>query len=92
VSAAGLLRLIQSRQLKKDKKTLPEEITALNKINDALLAGKSARSVTLTKEEKAAVKSLMLLTMKPVIYAANVADTDLAAGNELSKKVCKKEM
>ena len=29
----------------------------------------------------------MLLTLKPVIYAANVADTDLATGNELSKVV-----
>jgi len=29
----------------------------------------------------------MLLTLKPVIYAANVADTDLATGNEMSKKV-----
>lgn len=29
----------------------------------------------------------MLLTMKPTIYAANVADTDLATGNEMSKKV-----
>lgn len=33
------------------------------------------------------IKSLMLLTMKPVIYAANVADSDLSKGNEMSKKV-----
>jgi ribosome-binding ATPase YchF (GTP1/OBG family) len=41
----------------------------------------------LSPEQKAAVKGLMLLSMKPVIYAANVADTDLATGNELSKSV-----
>jgi ribosome-binding ATPase YchF (GTP1/OBG family) len=29
----------------------------------------------------------MLLTMKPVIYAANVADSDLASGNDMSKSV-----
>lgn len=29
-------------------------------------------------EEKNSLKSLMLLTMKPVIYAANVSDSDLA--------------
>jgi ribosome-binding ATPase YchF (GTP1/OBG family) len=29
----------------------------------------------------------MLLTMKPVIYAANVADGDLSTGNDMSKKV-----
>ena len=29
----------------------------------------------------------MLLTLKPVIYAANVADSDLATGNAMSKIV-----
>lgn len=29
----------------------------------------------------------MLLTLKPVIYAANVADADLATGNAMSQKV-----
>jgi hypothetical protein len=41
----------------------------------------------LNAEEDAAIKSLMLLTMKPVIYAANVADADLSTGNEMSTKV-----
>ena len=43
--------------------------------------------MALTAEEKEAIKGLMLLTMKPVIYAANVGDSDLAEGNEMSKKV-----
>jgi ribosome-binding ATPase YchF (GTP1/OBG family) len=41
----------------------------------------------LTPQETEAIKGLMLLTSKPVIYAANVADTDLATGNEMSRKV-----
>lgn len=41
----------------------------------------------MTLEELDLVKSLMLLTLKPVIYAANVADSDLATGNELSRKL-----
>lgn len=40
--------------------------------------GKPARSVTLTDFESDAVKHLCLLTMKPVIYVANVAESDLA--------------
>lgn len=40
--------------------------------------GKPARSVTLTEFEKDSVKHLCLLTMKPVIYVANVAEADLA--------------
>lgn len=44
----------------------------------ALLDGKPARSVTLTDSERDAVKHLCLLTMKPIIYVANVAESDLA--------------
>ena len=39
---------------------------------------KPARAVALTEEESALVKGLQLLTMKPMIYAANVAESDLA--------------
>jgi ribosome-binding ATPase len=62
-------------------------LAALEKANTHLLAGKSARSAGLTKDEMEEIKGLMLLTMKPVIYAANVADVDLAKGNEMSQKV-----
>jgi ribosome-binding ATPase len=56
-------------------------------VNHVLSTGKAARQADLTLEERDLVKSLMLLTMKPVIYAANVADNDLATGNELSRKL-----
>lgn len=72
---------------RKDKKPNAVELSALEKINTSLLAGKPARVAGLTTDEAFEIKSLMLLTMKPVIYAANVADVDLATGNELSKKV-----
>lgn len=72
---------------KKDKKANAAELSALEKANTALLAGTPVRAIALTPEEKAAIKGLMLLTMKPTIYAANVADSDLAEGNEMSKRV-----
>lgn len=72
---------------RKDKRAVPEELSALEKVNTALEAGKPARKAGLDKSELDAIKSLMLLTLKPVIYAANVADVDLATGNEMSKKV-----
>ena len=40
--------------------------------------GKPARSVTLSDPEKDAIKHLCLLTMKPVIYVANVAESEVA--------------
>ena len=71
----------------KDKKTPPEEVSALQKVNKVLLEGKAARTAGLTPEEALSIKSLMLLTLKPVIYAANVADGDLSKGNAMSKIV-----
>jgi hypothetical protein len=49
--------------------------------------GKAARQVSLTEDEAEAVKLLELLTAKPVIYAANVAEDDLATGNEWVEQV-----
>lgn len=51
--------------------------------------GKPARSVTLTDFERDAVKHLCLLTMKPIIYVVNVAESDLAdpASNNYVKDV-----
>ncbi|KAM7499094.1 hypothetical protein LguiA_023508 [Lonicera macranthoides] len=54
------------------------EKTALERIQVALAAGKPARSVSLSDFEKEAIKHLCLLTMKPIIYVANVAESDLA--------------
>ncbi|CAL1391215.1 unnamed protein product [Linum trigynum] len=54
------------------------EKSGLEKIQSALLDGKPARSVSLTDYEKEAIRHLCLLTMKPIIYVANVAENDLA--------------
>ncbi|KAI3979185.1 hypothetical protein MKX01_017010 [Papaver californicum] len=54
------------------------ERSALEKIQHELLDGKPARSVTLTDYEKESIDHLCLLTMKPVIYVANVTESDLA--------------
>lgn len=50
------------------------EITVLEKIKPVVDEGGMARSVELTKEELAAVGYLNLLTMKPTMYIANVAE------------------
>lgn len=71
----------------KQKKADPAEITALEKIDKALSDGLPARAVELTGGESESIKGLMLLTMKKVIYAANVPDTDLGTGNKLSDSV-----
>ena len=66
------------------------ELELWKRYKEALESGKSARSVEITDDEAEIVKELSLLTMKPVLYAANVAEGDFAAGienNEFVKKV-----
>eukprot|EP01026_Neomeris_dumetosa_P002267 TRINITY_DN10607_c0_g1_i3.p1 TRINITY_DN10607_c0_g1~~TRINITY_DN10607_c0_g1_i3.p1 ORF type:complete len:409 (-),score=75.93 TRINITY_DN10607_c0_g1_i3:201-1427(-) len=53
------------------------EKSALDKINIALENNQPARSVDLSEEERDAVRPLNLLTIKPMTYAANVAEGDL---------------
>jgi hypothetical protein len=49
-------------------------VAVLEKVQAALDQGKPARTVALAKEELAIVKPLFLLTMKPTLYVANVAE------------------
>ena len=64
------------KQLKADKK-YQEEIQVLEKIKEALENGKGARSVSLTEEESEYIKDAFLLTMKPILYIANISEEDM---------------
>ncbi len=57
-------------------------IEVLQKFKDALEAGKNARSVEADDDELEEVRDLSLLTIKPVIYVANVEETAIHTGNE----------
>ncbi len=59
------------------------EQRVLEAVRAALAAGKPARAVAPSAEEAAAYRSLNLLTAKPVLYAANVAEDQITAGNAL---------
>ena len=65
-----------NKMLKADKK-YQIEINALTRIKQALDNGKSARTVTITDEEQEYLKDLFLLTNKPIIYIANVSESQL---------------
>ena len=58
------------------------EASALAKLREAVQAGKPARVVELTEEEKLAARELQLITAKPVLYVANVDEAGLHSGNE----------
>ena len=65
------------KKLKADKK-VQAEVDAFEKIKQALDNGKPARSVDLTEEELILAKDAFLLTMKPILYIANVSEGQLA--------------
>jgi hypothetical protein len=69
------------KQLKSDKK-LAGELEILERIKTVLDKGLSARTMELTDDEEQFVRSLNLLTFKPIIYCANVSEDDVIAGED----------
>lgn len=76
-----------TKNLKSDK-SLQKELDILNEVYEFLAEGKSARAMDLDDDAAAFVKSLDLLSYKPVIYAANVSEDEAAVeDNEFISKV-----
>lgn len=76
------------KNLKADKK-YQFEIDTLEKIKKTLEEGRSARTLDLTDEEREVIKDAFLLTMKPILYIANISEDEInnADDNENVKKV-----
>ena len=69
-------------------KTLGKELNLLERIKEHLESGKMAKSLVVEDEDELELfKSYNLLTYKPVIYAANVAEDDLADDGDSNKGV-----
>lgn len=69
------------RDVKMNNKDAVAEDTVLAQIEQVLLAGKLARTVELSEEDAKRIKSLNLLTMKPILYSFN----GKAGGHNLSE-------
>ncbi len=63
------------------------EAGTLQKLLDVLNAGKPARSADLTEDERLVARDLFLITMKPMLYVANVDEAGISEGNEYTKLV-----
>lgn len=61
---------------------LKAELVVLEEYKTLLESGKNARALELTDERKEAIADMQLLTVKPVIYAANVEESSILTGNE----------
>ncbi len=88
---ADLSQIEKRRErLKKQMRTSKEaqiEDAALERIQVVLEQGGPARSVQLSDDEAQIIKPLGLLTAKPIIYATNVSEDDLAAGNSFCEQM-----
>ena len=84
-------RISRTAKLANNDKGAKKELETLKGIKAVLEAGKPASSYeTDDEDEKSFIESLYLLTSKPVIFAANVAEDDLqddGASNEHVQKV-----
>lgn len=74
------------KESKKDAK-LEQQVDLMRKVQALLSDGKPARLAADAADEKALLKSLFLLTSKPVLYAANVNEADVLTGNAYTQQV-----
>ena len=70
-------RLERARKMLKSDKKYQFEIDTLEKVKNVLNEGKCARTLEYTLEEKEILKESFLLTIKPVLYVANVSENEL---------------
>lgn len=75
-------KIDRTKKALKGDKSLASELALYERVKAALEEGKLAKSLEYTEEERALMKEVFLITMKPVIYAANVAEDDFSEGIE----------
>ncbi|WP_028593858.1 redox-regulated ATPase YchF [Paenibacillus assamensis] len=76
-------RLDRSKKnLKSGDKKIAFEVEVLEKVKEALYNDTPVRGIELTDDEKVAIRELHLLTIKPVLYAANVSEDEVASAED----------
>jgi ribosome-binding ATPase len=76
-----------AKKAKTGDKQAATDLALTERVLSAIEAGKAAREVPLTAEERAALRDAHLLTLKPVLFVANVAEADLGRDTPLVTQV-----
>lgn len=71
-----------TRAAKSGDAKLKAQLEVLKEFKDKLEAGQNARSIEMDEDKHEAIADLQLLTIKPVIYVANVEESAIHTGNE----------
>ena len=74
---------------KSGDKEAAHSLSIINQIRETLNAGNLAKSLTFSKDDEKFIKSLFLITTKPVIYACNIKEDDLSKDYENLPNVLK---
>ncbi len=82
-------RIDKAQKMTKADKKYQAEVDFFKKVEDALQNGKTARSVECDDEQKKLLSEVALLTNKPVIYAANMSESDFESGIENNERLQK---
>jgi len=82
-------RIDRTQKLLKGDKTLAGELALYERVNEALTNGISARAIELTEDEEKIMEDVPLLSRKPVIYAANVGEDEVAGEYDNNEKYLK---
>ncbi|MNO85117.1 Ribosome-binding ATPase YchF [compost metagenome] len=69
------------KNLKNGDKKVVQEVEVLERVKEALYNDMPARSVELSEDDLAIVRDLHLLTLKPVLYAANLSEDGVAGAD-----------
>lgn len=72
---------VEKMARQKDKDAM-KEVTTLTKLKEAFENNTPARAIELNDDDKEIIKHMHLLTMKPMLYVANVSEEDLLEGNK----------
>ncbi|HWQ40408.1 MAG TPA: redox-regulated ATPase YchF [Desulfosporosinus sp.] len=71
-----------SKLLKTGDKKVQGEVALLERLKEVFNQGKGARFLTYSDDERAILKGFSLLTLKPVLYVANVSEAGLSTAKD----------
>ncbi|MGC8841597.1 MAG: DUF933 domain-containing protein, partial [Candidatus Sumerlaeaceae bacterium] len=71
----------------KERETQHFEYEVLRKIHPLLQANKPVRAAELSPDEEKAIRGFQFLSAKPTMYLLNIAETELARGDELARQL-----
>ncbi|MGI6570517.1 MAG: redox-regulated ATPase YchF [Caldicoprobacterales bacterium] len=80
-------RMERVRKALKGDRKYQAELDLMERVKNNLEKGIPARNLACTDEEAQMLKQMFLLTSKPVIYAANIAEDALLSGSESNSMV-----